>query len=140
MNKIFKGKVKNGKLLLDTPDLFQKVIYGLEGKDIEVTIQKLRKKRSLNQNSWYWGVAIELISDHTGLEPEEVHDFLKDKFLKDKEIVIGGEKRMVTPSSTRLSTAGFTKYMEVIQRWALDKLDINIPSPGEIEGEPFCNY
>lgn len=140
MKKIFKGKVQKGKLEFADPKAWLLSLSKMEGKEVELTIAKRLRKRSLNQNAWYWGVAIELLSEHTGYEPEEVHEFLKGKFLKPKEMIVGKEKASIVPSTARLSVDGFSKYMDLIQRWADKELKVYIPSPGDYEGEGISNY
>ena len=83
--------------------------------------------RSNPQNRWYWGVCIDLISEHTGFTPEEVHEILKHKFLTPKSLM--GEQ--IYPSTTSLTTVEFKNYMEKIQRWASMELSVVIPDPNE---------
>lgn len=54
------------------------------GKHVEIIIQKKRKKRSLSQNNYYWGIVIPIV--HKGFidlgnecSKEDVHDFLKKR-------------------------------------------------------------
>jgi hypothetical protein len=78
-------------------------------------------------------VVCKLISDHTGYTPEEVHNFMKEKFLTDKKhIIIGGEERDVEEATTtRLTTKQFEEYCENIRRFASTELEVSIPEPGE---------
>lgn len=90
--------------------------------------------RSVRANSYYWGVVVHLISEHTGYTPDELHDVLKAKFLPKHlafsdgngevkgEFVIGGSTR-------KLNTAEFVEYTESIRRWAAEDLDVVIPDP-----------
>jgi hypothetical protein len=47
----------------------------------EISINKFRKSRSLQQNRYMWGVVYKLIADHTGYTADEVHQLMKDRFL-----------------------------------------------------------
>ena len=92
--------------------------------------------RSNPQNNFYWGVCIELLSEHLGFTPEEVHNILKHKFLDGKTLSVatknGIEKIWMQRSTTELTTGEFKNYIEQIQRWASIELGIVIPDPNEI--------
>ena len=95
---IHKGIVENGKLTLAEPQTFIGYLHTLKG-DVEIIVRPRRKKRSLNQNQYYWGVILKLIADSTGHTPEEVHHFMKSEFLKIQGKLLTAEAR---PSSQRL--------------------------------------
>ena len=82
MIPILYGQVKDGKLKLDAPQGYLVQLSSLEGQRIELTIRKERHARSLSQNRYYWGVIIEILSNHFGYDREEMHEALKFKFLK----------------------------------------------------------
>ena len=77
--------------------------------------------RSNPQNKYYFGVVVDMISEETGNEPEETHELLKLKFLKP----------MGKANTTQLSTQEFKIYLEKIQIWAIQTLNLNIPDPNE---------
>jgi hypothetical protein len=119
-------------LTLKNQQIFKTELQGLSG-DVIVTIAEGRGKRSTQQNKYYWSICCGLISETTGYTPEEVHEFLKEKFLTDKKhIVIAGEERDIEQATTtRLTTKEFEDYTENIRRWASRELQINIPTPNE---------
>ena len=85
--------------------------------------------RSNPQNRYYWGVCVEIISDHTGFTPEEIHEVLKHKFLTPKERM----GQQIYPNTTQLDTREFNLYIEKIQRWASESLGLVIPDPNQNE-------
>jgi len=103
----------------------------LEGKNAQMTLRKEGKPRSLNQNRYYHGVLVSMISDETGHDPEELHEILKAKFLPHQFVPFGGEMVEVVASTTRLTTDEFGQYMERIRAFAATELNLNIPSPNE---------
>ena len=121
----FYGRVIGGKVKLLNREGFDRYIQAMDGLEIDVLVRKHRKARSLNQNRFYWGVAIAMISEATGYEPEEAHDALKAMFLTDH--VDSALPRI--RSSADLSTVEFNEYIEKIQRFAAEKLDLIIPDP-----------
>ncbi len=127
MNIIFRGIVKQGKVKLDAPEKYLVYLSGLEGQRVELTLKKERHSRTLSQNAYYWGVVIEILSEHFGYEPDEMHEALKIKFLKKHE-----DSNLVTVSSTaKLSTEEFGEYLDKIMRWAATEYQCYIPEAGE---------
>jgi hypothetical protein len=132
INPVFLGKAKNGTLNLQCPDTFRKYLYSLNDKDVEFIVRLPRKDRSSQENKYYWSVPVTLISEHTGYTPDEVHEFLKLKFLS-KIIVMVGKDERIPRSSTELSTLEWEKWMTEIREWAAQELSLSIPLPKEVE-------
>ena len=127
-NYKFHGVVKQGRIKFDSPEKYLVYLAGLEGKRIELSLQKERNNRTLSQNAYYWGVVIEILGQHFGYEPDEMHEALKFKFLKTHE-----DTGLITVrSTTKLSTIEFGDYLDRIIRWAAED-GIYIPSAGEFE-------
>ncbi len=104
-----------------------------DGTEVYVTVKKITKRgiRSLNQNNYYWGVVIEILSDHTGYLPEEMHEALKQKFLSYENFP--GLRANLTTAS--LKTHQFEIYLSKIRRWASTDLGVFIPEPNEVDYE-----
>jgi hypothetical protein len=98
-------------------------------KPWRVSIKPYKKKRSLSQNRMYHAEVNEIVravADFTGYTHEEIHEFLKQKFLSPDIIEIGGE-RHERWTTTNLGTAEMSDYMEQVRRWAIEELGIDIP-------------
>lgn len=92
------------------------------------------KRRSNKQNSYYWGVCLPLISEHTGFLPEEVHEILKRRFLTEQRVL--KTKRSiefvdVPKSTTTLDTVSYEQFMSNVRMFASQELGISIPEPNE---------
>ena len=131
---VFTGTIKKGwpDFPDDTIDRMVQYFFPMEGKPITMLVKPVGKKRSLNQNAYYWGVVIKLIADHSGYrgrkEILEVADEMRKKFLK---VVLFGETFVL--SSTALNTVQFEEYQAKIRQWAAIALDLYIPEPNECE-------
>ena len=66
MPPVFLGQVNDGKLSLDKSEQFKQYLHTLSGKRVELTVEKLKHRRSNNQNRYYFGVVCKLIAEHTG--------------------------------------------------------------------------
>lgn len=136
--KIVQGcRIKNGKFDLKQRNDFLSDISKLKDGDYILTIERQKKKRSLYQNSYYWGVIVPLVK--SGLTEQgwrvtttQVHEDLKKEFNL-IEIVNekNGEIKRVIGSSTEMSTSQMMDYFAKISQWAAEYLGINIPEPNE---------
>jgi hypothetical protein len=128
---IHRGKVEKGKLILEDPSRYLLRIASLEGKRVELSLKKYRENRSDNQNRYYWAVVVELLANHCGYAPEEMHEALKIKFLSSQP---RDEHGLVKIGSTaRLNTDEFIQYTNKIVIWAATELQVFIPDPSQVE-------
>jgi len=133
---IYKHKafVKNGKITFQNREQFDKDLSSNEGKTVFITVREQKNRRSLNLNSYYWAVVVNLVSQDTGYDKEEAHEVLKSMFLRTryqiKGIWVDGMK-----STTKLSNQEMTEYIEEVKRFATSSLGLYIPDPNEVEYE-----
>lgn len=140
-----RGITAGGKFTPANPIAFKAAFGAIEG-ETAVAVRKYRANRSNNQNKYYWGVVLEIISDYTGYTPEEAHEMMKILFLsrlvklKKKKAKTKRQNKAkkkafmvrVTKSTASLNTAQFETYLEKIRRFAATKLDgLYIPLPNE---------
>ena len=123
----FYGQVKDGKLILEKRDRFDEYLKAISGP-VMLVLKRPRKPRTVSQNSYYWGVVIQLISDETGATPEEVHEAMKWQFLRKQ---VG--KIFTVKSTSILNTLDFEAYVEQVRIFAQTELNIKIPLPNEVE-------
>ena len=128
MNPIFLASVIKGKLVYNNPEGLENYLQSLNDKSVDVLIRLPKKDRSHEQNRYYWGVIIRLLSEHLGYSDDEMHDALKMLFLKDES-----RKIPTLRSTTELSTTEFEKYLEEIRMWAAQLLGFYIPLPNEVD-------
>lgn len=136
---IYNAKVVSGKIVLEFPfKLKNEVANTFNDMDITLTIEKKKKKRSLSQNAYYFGVVCSLVKNGMNefgseYDIEETHEFLKSRFnLKEVVNTNTGEVTKIPFSTTKLNTIEFMTYIERIQRFASEELGIIIPDPEPI--------
>ena len=132
MYPIWRGQIKDNKLKLYDKDAFNAYLSVMNGQEIDLVVRKTQKYRSYQQNKYYWGVVVELLSEATGYERQEMHEVLKGKFLA-RYVTIAGSEVPIVRSTTELNTVEFEKYTAEIRRWATQELDCQIPEPQEID-------
>jgi hypothetical protein len=130
MNPVFSGTVTKGKLVFDQPENWLVHISKMEGKRVKITVAQVKNTRSLNQNSYYWGVVVPILADYCGYTHDEMHDAMRIKFLSIRSTE--SAKLSTIRSTSKLTTSEFADFVDQIMRWAATDLSVYIPSPGEV--------
>lgn len=99
-------------------------------------------KRSNQQNRYYFGLVVPLVKNGikdmgTELTTEETHEFLKAKFNYSELVnTETGQVELIPRSTTILTKLAFSEYIQHIQQFAAEFLNIVIPDPGvQLEAE-----
>jgi len=141
----YPGIIKNGLLYIIHRKAFDQDVAEIgkirgEFNDarVFVTVEKVYKKRSNPQNSYYWGVLVFMFCqgyfEATGdkISSDEAHEMLKGECSR-IEVVNQktGETRLVIQSTTKKTTVEFEEYMEDCRRFILDWFGMVVPLPNE---------
>ena len=122
--------VKGGNLQTNVRKKIAEELKQFEGKRVQVRIEKLKSKRSIQQNR-YWWLAMTILGNELGYSKEETHQLTKFKFLKRERVVEKtGEILAYIESTTTLSKSDFADMVSEMVRWAAN-MGIIIPLPGE---------
>lgn len=130
----FTGLVTNGRLPRHVEGAIDAATRLCEGKWLVVTLQVKKKRRSLSQNRFYFGVVVPLVSElfrEAGdpMDEEGAHDFLMrevGKFTYRSKLT----GQVMRRSSRDLNTEQWEAYMEAIRAWAA-QMGLSVPLPGE---------
>lgn len=137
MNFEIISEVKNGSLTRNR-NLIKDAIATFEGKQIVIKIEKFKKKRSTQQNRFYYGVIIPIVQNclkeagHV-MTNESTHDLIKLKFLKETLFVneTTGEIIERIKSTTELSTSQFMDLLAEINNFTFEYFGVSLPSPND---------
>jgi hypothetical protein len=137
MNYEIISEVKKGSLTRNT-NLIKDAIATFEGKQVVIKIEKAKKKRSTQQNRFYYGVIIPIVQNclkdagHI-LTSESTHDLIKLKFLKEALFVNEetGEVIERIKSTTELSTSQFMDLLAEINNFTFEYFGVSLPSPND---------
>lgn len=118
------------KLELSSPKFYQHQINKFNPNDpITIYLTNQRPKRTEQQNRYYWGIYLPLISQETGeRDLERLHVYFKVKFLTESIVKVLGEPVRITKSTANLSTNDFCEYI------------LNIQALTGVEPPPTQNY
>lgn len=108
----FRAKVDNGKLVFHDNTAFLAHLWRFKSDDVlEVTVEKPKKQRSLEQQGYYWGCILPVMSHDTGHSTEELHEILKRMFLPRKIVNFKGKEYPLPGSTTQLTRLEFAEYL-----------------------------
>lgn len=114
----------------------------LSGTLIEVRFRRKRKRRSVQENNYYWGCIVQSLVEafrewdaEMGWTAEMVHEYLKQRFLPlvrewSQTITPHGEVIDEPLTTTKLTTVEAETYYEMCRKWAAE-MDVLIPLPNE---------
>ena len=131
MKLTYYSNVKEGQLQNNVRQLIAKELPSFEGKRVEITIQKLKSTRSIQQNRLYW-LYVTIMANELGYNKEELHEIIKYQFLKkEKANERTGEIFQYIGSTANLSISEFMDLINSLQQWASQEFSIVLPDPGE---------
>jgi NinB protein len=132
----------DGALRLHKRSEFDRLIKDFKGSDVTLTVTKRIKRRSDNQNAYYWGVVVADVRDRLielghKCTLDMAHEMLKarlnyEEWVNEKT----GEVIKFPKSTADLSTEEFCEYIDKVIIFAREVLEISILLPNE-QGELF---
>lgn len=132
----YAGRVDDqGRIIIKNKAKFSKETKAMfEGKEVVMTIERKKKRRTSQQNAYLWGVvythALEGFKQvgNLGLTTDDVHEFFKAQFLESREVILKGGIKSKLPGSTReQSVTELTEYIERIKIFCAEMLNVEIP-------------
>lgn len=113
------------------------LLDGLPEGTYSVTVDKDHKKRSTEQNRYYWGVVVEIIRQALStawgerLTKQAAHEILRLKFLAEDKRINDEEVLTMLKSTTELDTIDMVFYTDKCRAFAEEYLGCYIPEPNE---------
>lgn len=124
------GKPNNAKKL-------NEAFREFEGKDVIVTIEKIKSKRSEQQNKYYWACVIEderaCIKEQWGelWSKDDMHSFNKVYFFGDEKVIEATGEIVKVPKSSITTKSDFSEAIEKIKQFFLLQFNYRIREPNE---------
>jgi len=136
MKKKFLAKILDGRIIIIIKNnALKDFILALEGKNVIVTIEKAKDKRSLQQNALYWEW-MSIIGEYVGETKEKMHLIFKRQFLYkkfpalDKDVFLNylATQEVDATSTKKLNMREMKEYMDNVNAQAKE-LGIILPLP-----------
>lgn len=129
--------IHNGKFKRNLNTVLD-IVKQFDGMDVLLTFEKPKKKRSNNQNQYYFGLLIPItqnaIKDSWGevWSKEKVHDFYKLHFnYTEKVNETTGEVVKIPKSTTENTTTQMEEYHTQIRGFLSEWFNVTAPLPNE---------
>lgn len=134
------GTIKGGVLKISYRDKFNSLVKQSDDCRVKLTIEKLYKKRSLNQNAYYHKIICQYFLDGVKQEwgEDHSHDWAHEELKKhcnysEKTIKNTGELVKVSQSTKTLTTVEFMEYQDRCIKLIGEWFGITVPEPGQQE-------
>ncbi len=121
----FYGKIEDGKLIFDYPNMMKEAISCCRDMRVEVTLQKEGADPSLDQWRYLYAVVYKIFGDNFGWTIDAVDVYMKQKFMAENLIVL--PKGLILTKSS-FQREGLVKYMDSCIRFAAEE-GIVVPPP-----------
>lgn len=139
MNTILINK-QNGEIL-NKPYVLQRLdnaFQTLKNGEHTLTLKKVVKQRSNNQNAMMW-MWFTCLSQDTGATKDDFYDYYREKFLS-RTVIINGNETKVTTGTSKLDTLAMTEFLNKVQADAASEFGVKLPTPEDLYWEEFQNY
>jgi len=132
LNRVsFLAKIEKGILTIRNRFSMEQEIKKYDDCEVIIKVEVLKNKRTIRQNSYYWGVVLATIANETGHTQDELHEVFKRMFLPKKFIEINGKEIELDGRTAVLSIDEFCNYIDRIIA-EVGEMGISIP-PAEIQ-------
>jgi hypothetical protein len=108
----FWGKIINNRLVLNSPRNFNEYVSRLSG-EVFVTVDKIKRSRTLNQNAYYW-LYLGLVASETGDSANDLHEYFKRKLLPPRIVKVMKKEIKIPATTTILNKIEFGEYLDRI--------------------------
>ena len=132
------GKIKAGKLFISYRERFDDALAYWPDCQIKIRVERVYRKRSLDQNAYYHsvicncflqGVKAEWGEDHS---KDWAHEELKKHCNYSEKLVPStGELIQLSQSTKKLTTTEFMEYQDRCIKLIAEWFGITVPEPGE---------
>ena len=95
----------------------------LEGEVWSVTVKPWEPRRSVDANRRLWALH-QLAAQSTGHSVDELHEFMKLKFLPHATVKVGDEAREVAARSSKLTSKEFRDFMDQVESFYIAELGV----------------
>ena len=134
----FRGLVSGGRLPAAEERELSALLARMEGKPVVVTVKEVKRRRSNDQNGYYWGVVVPAVTAMfrdagNYVDENDTHEFLKLRVGKISRVIVtpDGEVHKSLGSTAKLSVSEFADYVARVRAWAAEH-GCDIPEPNEV--------
>lgn len=124
------GYVKGGHFKARNSSSYETAFSDWPDCEVTITIERDYATRNVEQNKLYWRGYVKPLSEYTGMTKNEMHEYLKKRFLPahtrvmkrfvltDAQGVVVDDVELDMSTTTKLSKGDFSDYLNDIQVFA----------------------
>ena len=127
----FQAKIVGGIIQFEKEKKFVDYLNSLNGKQVEVIVQKKSSARSIQQNAYFHGVICRYWGEYAGNDIATMKGVLKGKFLTATADIKGKEVSYVRATSS-LTVAEMRTFIDDCKKYAIE-YGIVMPDMDEVE-------
>ena len=115
------------------------LVNKVKTESIVLTAEPLRNSLSSKQRRYYFGVVVKELAAYSGQSKDEVHEYLKFRFIKRNGDIVSmpkfgeGEMAIRRLSIQDLNTVEMEDYLSEVRKWASRDLGVFIALPNECD-------
>jgi len=128
----FKAVCKNGAIWFDRPNVVSSYLAGLSGKVIEVVVQPWRESKTLSQLAYFHGPVLQIGSEASGYEKNELKDLLKRQFLTYHLTTKKGQNVELVPSLADVKKDVMSRFIDDSIRLIAKEFSAVVPPPDDV--------
>ena len=127
----FTGTISKGEFRPDLVGRWRGSLARFEGKRLRVSLESEKKLRSLRSNAYLW-VCYAIAEEWCGHDSEELHEYMKKKFLPSHELTLPSGEILTVPGSTKnLTTDEMAEFISKVKRFFAEQ-GLYLPDPNEV--------
>lgn len=118
---LFFGEVQNGKLKVHDREQMEQWIQSLDGKKVNVIIERLKRKRTTgqpheegNQNGYYRGTVLPIAAEYMGDTPDGAHESLLLRFAPRVPVEVMGVTVLKMLRTGDMDTVQMARFIDDI--------------------------
>jgi len=114
--------------ILDTPEKRERcakrvLALPLDGEVWQVSVKPWQPQRSVEANRRLWALH-QLAAEKTGHSVDELHEFMKYKFLPHAYVKVGKQTIEVPGRSSKLTSKEFRDFMDQVEAFYISELGV----------------
>jgi len=129
---MFKVTKTNGTWVVENPEALAKYKQDCPDETYFLSIgPKKKQSRTLQQNKYYYGVLVKLLSEHQGCSPDDAHMIFSKQFLPVKVVEFDGQEISYFKSTKKLCVEEFSGFITLCIQ-LLAELEVIVPDIDEV--------
>lgn len=124
---------EEGRLELSSKHAFRLGCKAMAPGPVVLRMKHQASKRTLDQNAFLHAVPFTILADYFGLSVEETKYALMGEKFGWTDNPLGGPAIPVKPSTSSMTVAECTDFIDWLIPWALEKWNVSIPLPNEFD-------